>query len=80
MTLNNIGVLIKGVVIDLRVRNFVHAKISLRARCAHARHHVRSLSSSNNLNGKNNLDFFERYKYLSLNPVFSVDHFQYRDI
>ena len=80
MTLNNIGVLIKGVVIDLRVRNFVHAKISLRARCAQARHRVRSLSSSNNLNGKNNLDFFERYKYLSLNPIFSADHFQYRNI
>ena len=32
-TLNNIRVLRKGVLIDLRARNFVHAKTSLRARC-----------------------------------------------
>ena len=80
MALNNIGVPIKSVVIDLRLRNFVHVKISLCARCAHACRRARSLSSSDNLNGRNNLDFFERYKYLSLNPIFSADHFQYRNI
>ena len=31
-TLNNIGVLLKGVLFDLRTRKFVHAKIFLRAR------------------------------------------------
>ena len=36
-TLNNVWVLLKGVLIDLRARNFVHAKTSLRARCVHAR-------------------------------------------
>ena len=41
----NIGVLPKGVVIDLRARNFVHAITSLRAWCAHARHRLRNLSS-----------------------------------
>ena len=42
-------VLLEGVLIDVRAHNFVHVKISLRARCAHARHrcvHVaRNLSS-----------------------------------
>ena len=42
--LNNVGVLVKSVLIDLRARNVVHAKISLRARCVHARHRVRNLS------------------------------------
>ena len=41
----NIRVLLKGVSTDLRARNFVHAKISLRARCAHARYRARNLSS-----------------------------------
>ena len=31
-TLNNVGVLVKSVLTDLRARNFVHAKIPLRAR------------------------------------------------
>ena len=31
--------------IDLRARNFVHAKTSLCARCAHTRHRARNLSS-----------------------------------
>ena len=44
-TLNNVGVLVKSVLIDLRARNFVHAKISLRARFVHARHRGRNLSS-----------------------------------
>ena len=44
MTLNNIRVLLKGVLIDLRARTFMHAKISLRASCAHARHHAHNLS------------------------------------
>ena len=35
-TLNNIQVLLKGILTDLRARNFVHAKTSLRARCVHA--------------------------------------------
>ena len=43
--LNKVGVLVKSVLNDLRARNFVHAKTSLRARCAHARHHARNLSS-----------------------------------
>ena len=45
ITLNNVGVLVKSVLIDLRARNFVHAKISLRTRCVHARHRARNLSS-----------------------------------
>ena len=45
ITLNNVGVLVKSVLIDLRARNFVHAKISLRACCVHARHRARNLSS-----------------------------------
>ena len=44
-TLNNVGVLVKSVLIDLRAHNFVHAKTSLRARCVHARHRARNLSS-----------------------------------
>ena len=43
--LNNIRVLLKSVLIDLRARNFVHAKTSLRASCVHARHRARNLSS-----------------------------------
>ena len=43
-TLNNIGALLKGVLIDSRARNFVHTRI-LRARCVHARHRARNLSS-----------------------------------
>ena len=42
---NNIQVLLKGVLIDLCARNFVHAKAFLCARCVHARHHARNLSS-----------------------------------
>ena len=34
--LSNIRVLLKSVLIDLRARNFVHAKTSLRVRCVHA--------------------------------------------
>ena len=44
-TLNNIGALLKGVLFDLRARNFVHASISLRGRCVHAHHRARNLSS-----------------------------------
>ena len=43
--LNNVGVLPKGVLVDLRARNFVHAVTSLHARCVHARHRARNLSS-----------------------------------
>ena len=42
-TLNSIGVLLEGVLINLRARNFVHMKTSLRARCA--RNRARNLSS-----------------------------------
>ena len=45
MTLNNIGVLLKGVLIDLHARNFVQAKFSLRTPCAHVRHRARNLPS-----------------------------------
>ena len=43
--LHNIGVLPKGVLIDLCARKFVDAITPLRARCAHARHRVHNLSS-----------------------------------
>ena len=35
----------KVILNDLRVRNCVHAKTSLRARCVHARRRARNLSS-----------------------------------
>ena len=44
-TLNNIGILLKGVLIDLCACNFVHVKTYLRARCVHTRHRARNLSS-----------------------------------
>ena len=37
--------LLKGVLFDLRARNFVHARISLRVSCVHARHRARNLLS-----------------------------------
>ena len=43
-TLNNIRELLKSVLNDLRARNFMHAKTSLRARCSHARHRAHNLS------------------------------------
>ena len=43
-TLNNVRVLFKSVLTDLRARNFVHAKTFLRTRCVHARHRARDLS------------------------------------
>ena len=39
------GVLPKGVFIDLRAHNFVHAVASLCAPCMHARHHAHNLLS-----------------------------------
>ena len=42
-TLNNIGVLIKSVLIDLRARNFAYAKTYLRAGCVQTRHCERNL-------------------------------------
>ena len=44
-TLNNFRVLLKNVLTDLRARNFVHVKTSLRARCIHACYHARNLSN-----------------------------------
>ena len=44
-TLNDTRVILKGVLIDLRARNVVHAKTFLRACCLHARHRARNLSS-----------------------------------
>ena len=44
-TLNNIRILLKGVLIDLYARNFVHMKNSLCALSMHARHCARNLSS-----------------------------------
>ena len=44
-TLNNIGALLKGVLFDSHARNFVHTRISLRARYVHARHRARNLWS-----------------------------------
>ena len=49
-TLNNIGVLLKGVLFDIRGRNFGHVKISLRARCVRARHRARNLSIPGTIN------------------------------
>ena len=46
-TLSNIGALLKGVLFHLRARNFVQARISLRARCVHARHRACNFSSPN---------------------------------
>ena len=43
--LNNIRAQLKSILIDLRARNFVQVKTSLRARCMQARHHMRNLSS-----------------------------------
>ena len=44
-TLNNIGVLLEGVLIELHACKFVHMKTSLRVRCMHARHRACNLSS-----------------------------------
>ena len=44
-SLNNIRVLLKSVLTDLRARNFVRAKTSLCARYVHALHRARNLSS-----------------------------------
>ena len=44
-TLHRIGVLLKGILTEFHVRNFMLAKISLRACCAHARHRAPILSS-----------------------------------
>ena len=41
--LSNIRTLTKSVLTDLRARNFVHDKTSLRARCVHARHRACNL-------------------------------------
>ena len=43
--LSNFRALLKSVLIDLRVRNFMRAKTSLRARCMHARHSACNLLS-----------------------------------
>ena len=43
--LNNIRVLLKSVLINLRARNFVHAKTYLRARSVHPCNLARNLSS-----------------------------------
>ena len=51
-TLHRIGVLLKGILIESHVRNFVHAKISLRACCVHARHRACNLSSPAKLKSK----------------------------
>ena len=42
-TLSSIGILLKGVSIDLHAHNFVHAKTSLRTHCVHARNRGRNL-------------------------------------
>ena len=44
-TLNNIAGQLKGVLFDLRACNFLHANISLRARCLHSRHRAHNLST-----------------------------------
>ena len=59
--LNNVRVLLKSVLIDLRARNFVHAKTSLRARCVHARHRARNFSSPD-IPQEMSLTYPERHK------------------
>ena len=44
----NVQVQLKGVLTDLRARNFVYAKTSLRARCMYARHRACNLSGPKN--------------------------------
>ena len=44
-TLNNMGVLLKDVLIHSHACNFLHTKTSLCARCMHARHCACNLSS-----------------------------------
>ena len=48
-TLNNIGVLVKDVLIDLRAHNSMHVKNPLHARCMHARDHACNLLSPPNI-------------------------------
>lgn len=60
INLNNIRVLLKGVLIDLGALNFVHAKTSLRAYCVHARRLTRNLLSPDNVT-----------KTVAKNPLFS---------
>ena len=45
-TVNEVRVLLEGVLTDLCARNFVHAKTTLRACCVYARHCACNLSSS----------------------------------
>ena len=55
--LKNIGVLPKGLLIDLRAPNFAHAITSSRARYAHFRHRERTLWSrgfNNNIHDNDN--------------------------
>ena len=68
-TLNSIGVLLKGVLIDLHARNFLHAKTSLRARCVHARDRARNLSSPGK-NTKFSLAIFEEVRLMKQRWMF----------
>ena len=43
-TLNNIGILLKAILIDLCAHNFGQAKTSSGANCMHTRHRARNLS------------------------------------
>ena len=70
-TLNNIRVLLKSVLIDLRARNFVHAKTSLRARCVHARHRARNLLSPEEI---------QVFQFVSLQKVLTLYRLHYRVI
>ena len=45
MTLNKIGLLLKGVLIDLHAHNFEHSKTSLLPHCLHGHHHKHNLPS-----------------------------------
>ena len=59
--LNNIQVLLKSVLTDLYVHNFVNAKTSWCARCMYAYHHVRSLSSPDSLSTIFNFPQFQEH-------------------
>ena len=78
-TLNNIGILLKGVLIDLRACNFVHVKTYLRARCIHTRHRACNLSSCDvkrHIKILNHLLTQEQWaKYILSMCIGSLNHF-----
>lgn len=65
MTLNNMGVLLKGGLTHLCACNFLHVNISLHARCTHARQRAHNLSSPGGFGKQQGPGFIQLYpKYL----------------